>query len=230
MPGRTTPAASAHSVLAFAGLTGSSIAGHDAAPWVTDFLNAAYYRRDGAEVDDLRLASSVITTYWWRTPRRRRLHLTDLAAFHRAFGADRLGDRGRLDRAALLAGADRLLGDWFSEAYADEARRGWGIAFPTVAERDAYDPGQRLALGRLGELTPERAPDAEQIWHTYPPVAVPSADRAIALLGQPERWPEFASAIGRFTPLRPGGLPARPSRSRSRSGPAPAAPPSPAAT
>ena len=31
--------------LRFARMTGSSIAGRDAAPWVTDFLNAAYYRR-----------------------------------------------------------------------------------------------------------------------------------------------------------------------------------------
>ena len=30
-------------------MAGSSIAGRDAAPWVTDFLNAAYYRRDPAE-------------------------------------------------------------------------------------------------------------------------------------------------------------------------------------
>ena len=50
----------------FAAMTGSSIAAHDAAPWVTDFLNAAYYRRpqDERGVDDLRLAFCVLTTYW----------------------------------------------------------------------------------------------------------------------------------------------------------------------
>ena len=39
--------------LRFARMTGSSIAARDAAPWVTDFLNAAYYRRavDAREVD-----------------------------------------------------------------------------------------------------------------------------------------------------------------------------------
>lgn len=192
----------------FAAMAGSSIAAHDAAPWVTDFLNAAYYRRpeDERAVDDLRLAFCVVTTYWWRKGGRRRLHVTDLPAFHRAFGADRLAARGRLDRDALLAGGDRLLGDWFAGAYADDARRGWGIAFETVPQRDAYDPGRRLALARLGALTPEAAPPDDQVWHTYPPVALPSADRAVALLSAPERWPDVASEIGRFTPLRPGGL------------------------
>lgn len=54
----------------FARMTGSSIAGRDAAFWVTDFLNAAYYRRsvDDREVDDLRLASGALTTYWYRKP------------------------------------------------------------------------------------------------------------------------------------------------------------------
>src|SRR3954466_4866557 len=35
--------------LAFAALAGSSIAARDAAPWVSDFLNAAYYRRPRPE-------------------------------------------------------------------------------------------------------------------------------------------------------------------------------------
>lgn len=187
-------------------MAGSSIAGHDAAPWVTDFLNAAYYRRpqDRRDVDDLRLAFCILTTYWWR--RRRRLRMTDLPAFHRAFGRDRLAAHGRLAREPLLAGAERLLGAWFAEAYADDARRAWGIAFETVADRDAYDPEARLALARLGELTPERAPAAEQTWHTYPPVAMPSAAGVVGVLTRPETWPDFASEIGRFTPLRSGGL------------------------
>jgi hypothetical protein len=51
--------------LRFARMTGSSIAGRDAAAWVTDFLNAAYYRRPvgDRQVDDLRLAFSILTTY-----------------------------------------------------------------------------------------------------------------------------------------------------------------------
>ena len=35
---------------------------------------------------------------------------------------------------------------------------------------------------------------------------MPSAEGVIAALTQPETWPDYASEIGRFTPLRPGGL------------------------
>jgi hypothetical protein len=194
--------------LGFARMAGSSIAGRDAAAWVTDFLNAAYYRRDEQEreVDDLRLAFCILTTYWYRTKPERRLRVTDLAAFHRAFGSERFGAKGRLNREALLRGGATLLGDWFPEAYEDDARRGWGIAFPTVEERDGYDHAHRMKLAKVGELTAESAPLEEQVWHTYPPVEMPSAEGVIAQLTRPETWPDFASEIGRFTPLRPGGL------------------------
>lgn len=196
----------------FALMSGSSIAGRDAAPWVTDFLNAAYYRRpaDDREVDDLRLASCILTTYWYGKEGRRRLHISDLPAFHRAFGRDRFATsesaRGTLDRAQLQAGAERLLGDWFPAAYADAARRAWGIAFETTAARAAYDPACRMTLARVGELTPETAPAGELVWRTYPPVRMPSAAAVIAALTAPERWPDYASEIGRFTPLLSGGL------------------------
>jgi hypothetical protein len=161
-------------------------------------------------VDDLRLAFCILTTAWYRKPAGQRLRMTDLPAFHRAFGAARLdtstSGRGVLDRPQLLAGAAALLGAWFPEAYADDSRRAWGIAFPTVADREAYDHGRRLALASLGELTPERAPLDEQVWHTYPPVEMPSAEAVVGALTRPETWPDFASEIGRFTPLRPGGL------------------------
>jgi hypothetical protein len=57
----------------FARMTGSSIAGHNAAGWVTDFFNAAYYRRSVRErdVDGLRLAFCVLTTYGYRNLLRR---------------------------------------------------------------------------------------------------------------------------------------------------------------
>jgi hypothetical protein len=194
-------------------MAGSSIAGRDAAAWVTDFLNAAYYRRsaDEREVDDLRLAFTILTTAWYRRcSEGGRLRLTDLPAFHKAFAAHRFSTaesgRGTLSRGELLGGGCRLLGDWFADAYADDARRGWGIAFPTAEEREAYDPERRLRLARLGELTPESAPLAEQVWHTYPPVAMPSAEAVIDALTRPETWPDFASEVGRFTPLRAGGL------------------------
>lgn len=196
----------------FARMTGSSIAGREAAPWVTDFLNAAYYRRPTSEreVDDLRLAFCVLTTYWHRKPRHHRLRLTDLRAFHHAFGSDRFATadstRGTLSRAQLLDGAARLLGDWFPAAFADDGRRGWGIAFQTAPDRAAYDPECRMVLANLGQLTPESAPPDEQVWHTYPAVEVPSAEAVIAALTAPETWPDYASEIGRFTPLRAGGL------------------------
>lgn len=91
-------------------MAGSSIAARDAAPWFTDFLNAAYYRRPLAEreVDDLRLAFSVLTTYWYRSDPTHRLHARDLTAFHRAYGAHRFdtarSGRGLLTRAQLLEG------------------------------------------------------------------------------------------------------------------------------
>jgi hypothetical protein len=207
-----TEASPKSGLLRFARLTGSSLAGREAAPWVTDFLNAAYYRRPVADrdVDDLRLAFCILTTYWYRKPDHHRLHLTDLPRFHHAFGHDRFAaessSRGTLSRSQLLDGATHLLGEWFPAAYADDARRGWGVAFATVAERAAYDPDVRMALARLGRLTPEGAPASEQVWHTYPAVEMPSAEAVIAALTAPETWPDYASEIGRFTPLRPGGL------------------------
>src|SRR6185295_9855598 len=76
--------------LRFARMTGSSIAGPDAAGWITDFLNAAYYRRDRLtrDVDDLRLAYAIVTTRWHRLGHRR-LRLGDGVPFHAAFGRDR---------------------------------------------------------------------------------------------------------------------------------------------
>jgi hypothetical protein len=189
--------------LGFARMTGSSIAGRDAAAWVTDFLNAAYYRRaaEEREVDDLRLAFCILTTYWHR---HGKLHLDDLAAFHRAFGGARWENRGTLSREQLFAGAVTLFGDWFPSAYA--TRRGWGIAFETEQERESYVPERRLTLAKLGPLTPESAPPSEQVWLTYDPVEMPSAEGVIAALTRPETWPDYASEIGRFTPLRDCGL------------------------
>jgi hypothetical protein len=134
-------------------------------------------------------------------------------AFHRAFGRERFLDgavspRGTLDRSQLLEGAARLHGPWFPDAYADPARRGWGIVFPTPEALAAHDPERRLALARVGALTPPSPPASlrGQVWHTYPPVEVPSAAAVVGALSRPESWPDYASEIGRFTPLRRGGL------------------------
>ncbi len=212
VPDTAAPAAKPGGPLRFARMTGSSIAGRDAAGWVTDFLNAAYYRRgiDDREVDDMRLAFAIVTTYWYRRETPRRLRLSDLRAFHSAYGGRRfdteMSGRGLLNREQMLNGAVQLIGDWFPDAYADDARRAWGIAFPSVEERDAYDPTRRLEMARLGKLTPESAPPEQQAWHTYPPVEMPSVEGVVGALTRPETWPDYASEIGRFTPLRPGGL------------------------
>lgn len=196
----------------FARMAGWSIAAPDAVGWVTDFLNAAYYRRPPGdrEVDDLRLAFSIVTTRWQRQGMRR-LRAADVLAFHRCFGRDRFAvsrrsPRGCLDRDQLRAGAARLHGDWFPGAYADPHRRGWGIVFPTREDKAVYDPECRLRFARLGTLTPGTAPPQAQTWHTYPPVPVPSAPAVIGALSAVETWPDYASEIGRFTPVRAGGL------------------------
>jgi len=195
----------------FARLAGWSIAGPDAAGWVTDFLNAAYYRRDPAEreVDDLRLAFAIVATYW-EQKRGRKLRLVDVVAFHRAFGRHRFAgsdsSRGTLQREQLLAGATRLLGDWFPDAYRDDARRGYGIAFRAPEDRERFQPEALLELADVGALTPGVAPGSEQVWHTYSPVEVDSAERVIAALSATETWPDYATEVGRFTPLRSSPL------------------------
>ena len=196
----------------FARMSGSSVAAPDAAGWVTDFLNAAYFRRPAElrALDDLRLAFAIVTTRWHRKGHRR-LRAHDVVAFHRAFGRDRFLDRdrarrGTLDRAQLLEGAERLLGPWFAGAYEDPARRAWGIAFETEAGRHGYRPEDRLRAGCLGDLTPGEAQPEAQTWHTYAPVDVPAAETVLDALLAPERWPDYATEIGRFTPVRRGGL------------------------
>ncbi len=190
-------------------MPGSSVAAPSAAGWVTDFLNAAYFARPRGwrDVRDLRLAFGVLTTLWAQRGGRR-LGAGELVAFHRAFGLRRLRarPRGTLDRAALLAGGSALVGDWFAEAWPDPARRAHGIAFPTPAEREAFDPALRLATGNLRALTPPRQPPEGQHWGTYPPVALPDAEAAVALLLDPARWPDMGSAGGRFTAVRRGAL------------------------
>jgi hypothetical protein len=181
-------------------MVGSSIVAPSGAPWVTAFLNRAFYRRPpGARrVEDLRLAHGVIATMW--AGRERRLGLRDRAPFRRAFRAP------ELDTQTMREGAAALLGDWFPDAWDDPARRAYGLAFPTVAARDAFDPGARLRHGALRPLTPPRRPAERQVWATYAPVALPDPDAAIAFLHEPARWPDMTSAAGRFTPVRRGGL------------------------
>ena len=193
-------------------MSGTTISGPDAIGWVTDFLNAAYYARrpELRDVEDLRIAFAILTTRWHQLGHRR-LRAPDVVAFHRAFFRERILDaattpRGRLDRDQLFAGAARLIGPWFEEAYHDDDRRAHGIAFEDAAARDAYKPEFRLGHAKLGAPAPPERPRHEQVWHTYDPVEIESPSRVLAALLRPETWPDYASDVGRFTAVRSGGL------------------------
>jgi hypothetical protein len=194
-----------------ASMAGSSVARPTAAAWITDFLNAAYYAKDPGDrdLDDLRLAFAVLTTYWDANDADA-LGATDVLRFHQAFGTARLrgagGRTGTLDRAALLAGGATLLGDWFPQAAQDWDRTGWGIVFPTTAAKRDHDPERRLRRSQLGPLTPPKRPGPEQVWHTYPPVEIPDVGATVEAILAVEHWPDYMSELGRFTPLRRGGL------------------------
>lgn len=114
--------------------------------------------------------------------------------------------RPTLDRAALMAGAERLFGGGFEAGYADPERRGWGIVFEDAGAKKAYVPERRLEDGCLGELSPPRRPPEEQRWHTYRPVLLPSAAATLATLSRTDRWPHFGSGLGRFTATRSSDL------------------------
>ena len=201
--------------LRFAGMTGSSIAGRDAAPWVTDFLNAAYYRRPAASATSTTCAwpSAILTTYWYRAAAGAACASTDVVPFHRAFGARPLRRptarrRGTLEPRASCSTAPRGCSASGSPAPTPTTRAaGWGIAFPTVDERAAYDPSVGWRSPRLGPLTPESAPPAEQVWHTYPPVEMPSADAVIARARpRPRRGPTTPASSAASRRCAPGGL------------------------
>src|SRR4051812_17050481 len=168
--------------LRFARMTGSSVARPHAPRRVTHLPNPPDYppAPEGRDVDDLRLASAIVTTRWHRLGHRR-LRLGDVVPLHSAFGRDRFVDgarsaRGTLDRGQLLDGACRLHGPWFADAYADDERRGWGIAFETAGEREAYDPEVRLRLARLRPPPPPQAPPPGADRAHHPPAGEPARD------------------------------------------------------
>lgn len=189
-------------------MAGTSVAGPGSALWVTDFLNAAYFRRppDVRALDDLRLAFAVLGTRWHALGRR--LGARDLPSFHRAFGRARFRPGrgfGTLSRAELLAGADRLLGGWFADADA-AGLRGWGVVFPSAAARAGFVPEARMRSAALGPLSPPREPPERQRWSAYRPVPLADPALTLARLADASGWPDAASELGRFTPVRSGGL------------------------
>jgi hypothetical protein len=207
----------------FAGMVGSSIAAKNSTDWVLHFLNAAYDNKADAdrELDDLRLAHTVLTTHWHRLGRR--LRTTDVHRFHHAFRLARDGGShypaGRLDREQLERGSQQLHGDWFLEAYADPARRGWGVAFESADQRDAYRPEARLEAGALAELSPPVSAASEQTWLAYEPVEVPSVERVAAALRRTETWQDYGSDLRSAGLRRYAVVDSTPRRSRSRSWP-----------
>ena len=231
--GRRRAGGQAGGPLRFARMTGSSIAGRDAAGWVTDFLNAAYYRRPVAErdVDDLRLAFAILTTYWYRRESPRRLRLTDLRAFHRAYGTAAVRHRGSPAAACSTASSCwtervQLLGDWFPDGLrrrrparlGDRLSNGGGARLPTTRSGGCE-------LARLGELTPESGPPERQTWHTYPPVedAVGRGRRRRADR-DPRPGPTTPARSGASPRCAPAAWPARRSRSRWPRAPSPGRP------
>ena len=206
-------------------MSGSSIAAPDAAPWITDFLNAAYFRRtpELRDVDDLRLAFAILTTRWHRArpppaARARRARLPPRVRPRALPGRQPLARAGRstasscstAPRACSATGSRTPTPTTRGAAGASPSRRG--------ATRAATAPRSACARRGSAPLTPARAPGAEQTWHTYPPVALPSADAVVAALSQPETWPDYATELGRFTPVRAGGLAGPDVRDRGRRG------------
>lgn len=193
-------------------LTGSAISDAASVAWTRQLLNAAYFNKPEGQRDvaDLRLALGILNT-WWHCHGYRKIRVFDLPAFDRAFGtrlmlgAARFGG-ATLDREHLLDGAARVIGPWFPEAWADDERRAWGIAFRTADERAEYEPDRRFHVAGFGPLAPPRAPDEERDWHTYPPVPVDSAERVVELLARPETWPDYTCDLGMFTSLTAGDL------------------------
>ena len=161
-----------------------------------------YYRRpeDQRDVDDLRLAFAILTTYWDRHGPGGSARSTP-SRFHRAFGARPLPD-GHRQRAARHAGP---------RAAARRRRAPARRLVPGGLRRPrAPRLGHRLRDGRRARgATTRRAACApprsarsrrrrprrrdEQVWHTYAPVAMPSAEGVVAALTRPETWPDYAT-------------------------------------
>ena len=202
-------------------MSGLSIAGRDAAPWVTDFLNAAYLPPAGRRARGRRPAR-------WRSasspptgtarpgapaaccrPARLPPGLRPRALRHRGVA------RAARCAAPSCCPAPRTAGRVVPGGL--RRRRAARLGHRVPDRRGARRLRPRPAPGDrpLGDLTPEQAPLAEQVWHTYPPVAMPSAEGVIAALTRPETWPDYASRSAASRRCARAGCSARRSRSRS---------------
>ena len=213
-------------------MAGSSLAAPDAAGWVTDFLDAAYYARPAAERDvaDLRLAYGIVHTRWDRLGRRLRIH--DAIAFHRAFGVRPLPalPAAHASPTSSCSRARRGCSATGSPTRGATRRAAAGASrSPTRRRGRRTSRRTGCATRPSGALRTGRAAGAAALVD-LPGRAAAVADAAIATLSDTSRWPDFGCAGGRFTALRSGGLRARRSRSRSSPTPPRARPSSRAAT
>jgi len=196
----------------FGPVIASPIFDRDAAPWVTELLQAGYYalapRRRALE--HLRLVLATLTTYWYRKPGRVPVGASDLDAFRAAYGSEELGSarglRGVLTRSQLELGARRLLGEWFVSCFGRPDCQGHGVVFESPAQRARYDPRARLALVQQALLDTPTADVRGLRWRRQPAVALGSERAALALLSAPESFPALACECGWLTALRAGGL------------------------
>ena len=209
----------------------------DAAGWITDFLNAAYFHRAEAaggarDVDDLRLALAVVTTAGTRRATGACAPPTSSPSTARsgatASSRPRARARGTLDPGPAPGRRGRLLGPWFAEAYADDARRGWGIAFPTVAAkaptapRTAWPARGSAAHAPRGAAGPSRPGTRTRRCGCRRPTASSTPSR-------PERG-RTRQRGGPLHPLRTGGLAGQTFEIEVVAGAAAGAPSTPAAT
>jgi hypothetical protein len=106
-----------------------------------------------------------------RVPRRVRLGRFD----------DRRSPRGTLDREQLLAGASRLLGPWFPDAYRDDAARARHRLRDARRTRRLPSGCACVTRSTLGDPTPPERLSSEQAWPTYAMAPVPVVSAAAVL-------------------------------------------------
>ena len=166
--------------------------------------------------------------------RQRRLHGRDVVGFHRAFGRERIGTavtaRGTLDRDQLLAGAARLLGDWFPDA--SRTTRAAAGASRSRPPRRVRRTTRASACASHGSARSRRArsrPSSRSGTRTRRSRS-PARTRSSARCSRPRPGPTTRARSVASRRCAAAGSPGRRSRSRSRPGPRPAARCSRAAT
>ena len=168
----------------FARMSGTSIAAPDAAGWVTDFLNAAYYAREPRAARRRRPAARVRDRHDALAPARRppparRPTCSPSTAPSAAAAARQRSERARHAGPRAAADAGRaLLGDWFPDGVGRRRAPRLGDRLRDGGARRRVraraPPARRASSARSRRPS---SPTAEQVWHTYAPVEVPAPTR-----------------------------------------------------